>query len=319
MYMNRVLIFATALLAVFIFACNVASPLEESDSPDGLNVELSGRDAHLTWRDRSESELAFVLERAKDSYFSEYDLTLIKLAENSISFSDNNLQPGDTYYYRVKSVNRQGDSSYSQVIRVKVPSLDELVPDVPIDLSADTISNSRILLSWKGGGERSEGFILERALDFSFEDFVKIELPKDIFSYNDSGLDSGTGYYYRVKALNEEGESGYSRIIRATTEPEPLRIPSRPTNLMIEIIADEKLELSWSDHSNHELGFLIEKANNSLFKGAERFFTDPNVTMFYDSELKAGRAYYYRVKALGEQLDSPFSEQVFIKLRLLDK
>lgn len=307
-----------ALLAAAVLllgGCNVASPSLQSYSPEALNVVLSGRDAYISWVDSFDSETAYLLERAEDMDFSDNNLTIIRLAEDSVSFEDSSLQPGKIYYYRLKSLNRQAESGYSKTVVVTVPSLEELVPAAPCDLSADVVSHSRITLQWQGGGE---SYVLERALDFTFDDFVKIEIKKGFSSYNDSGLDAETGYYYRVKAVNEEGDSAYSRIVRATTEPEPVLVPSAPAKLTAQLLADGQVELEWVDHSNSELGFVIERADNRNFKEARFFFVEPNVTSYLDSATKGGRAYYYRVKALGEQIDSPYSEKLLIKQRLLN-
>lgn len=310
-WLMALLAFAVLLLG----GCNVASPPLQSDSPEALNVVLSGRDAYISWVDSFDNETAYILERAEDRAFSDNNLTIVRLAEDSVSFEDSSLQPGKIYYYRVKSLNRQAESGYSKTVMVLVPTLEELVPAAPYDLSADVVSHSRINLQWKGGGE---SYVLERALDFTFDDFVKIEIKKGFSSYNDSGLDAESGYYYRVKASNEEGDSAYSRIIRATTEPEPILVPSAPTGFTAQLLAGGQVELEWVDRSNSELGFVIERADNRNFKEASFFFVEPNVTSFLDSATKGGRAYYYRVKALGEQIDSPYSKELLIKQRLLN-
>lgn len=316
--LQRWLMIVLVALVLVFSACNVAPPSLDSNSPGALNVVLSGRDAHISWLDSFDSESAFILERAEDRAFSDNNLTIIKLAENSVSFEDSALQPGKIYYYRVKSVNRQAESGYSQTVVVTVPSLAELVPDVPCDLSADVVSHSRISLHWGCEADSVEYYVLERALDFTFDDFVKIEIKKGVSSYDDSGLDAGIGYYYRVKAVNEEGDSAYSRIIRATTEPEPILIPSAPAGLTARLLANRQVELEWLDRSNSELGFVIERADNLNFRGASFFFVEPNVTSYLDSANIGGKAYYYRVKALGEQVDSPYSKELLIKQRLLN-
>jgi titin len=67
----------------------------------------------LTWRDNSNNETAFQVERSTDgSVFT----VLATTAANTTKYKDTNAQKGRTYYYRVAAKNNVGLSSYSNTV-----------------------------------------------------------------------------------------------------------------------------------------------------------------------------------------------------------
>lgn len=91
-------------------------------------------------------------------------------------------------------------------------------PDAPSNLIAFTDKyvdgDKRIGLLWDDNSDNEDHFIVERStngVDFSF---LKEEPGTETW---DENLASGTKYYYRVKAKNFGGQSGYSNIASETT------------------------------------------------------------------------------------------------------
>jgi hypothetical protein len=84
------------------------------------------------------------------------------------------------------------------------------------------MSESEIQLSWADNSGDESGFRVERSPDGSTGWALVAEVGVNAISYMDSGLQSGTSYFYRVKAFNGAGESGTSNTASATTgEPPP--------------------------------------------------------------------------------------------------
>jgi hypothetical protein len=80
-------------------------------------------------------------------------------------------------------------------------------------------------------------------------------------------------------------------------------IPTAPSNLVAEAISASEINLSWTDNSNNEDGFRIERRT-----GIEdvRFFTvGPNVTNYQDRGLNPGTRATYLVFAFNAGGDSP--------------
>ncbi|MDQ7054058.1 MAG: fibronectin type III domain-containing protein, partial [candidate division KSB1 bacterium] len=65
-------------------------------------------------------------------------------------------------------------------------------------------------------------------------------------------------YTYRVRAFNADGNSGYSNEASATTQSQP-NPPAAPSNLTATAVSTSQIDLSWTDNSNNEDGFKIER------------------------------------------------------------
>ncbi|MBI5148290.1 S-layer homology domain-containing protein [Candidatus Pacearchaeota archaeon] len=89
-------------------------------------------------------------------------------------------------------------------------------PNSPSGLQVTSITKTSITLQWNDNSNNEDGFKIYRSLSPS--GFTKIyAASKNIHSYTDSGLTSGTTYYYKVLAYNDAGNSGFSNIVSATT------------------------------------------------------------------------------------------------------
>lgn len=91
-------------------------------------------------------------------------------------------------------------------------------PNTPVSLSAVAISGSQINLSWQDASSNESGFRIERSL-FPSSGFSQVgAVDANVTSYEDTGLAAGT-YYYRVRAYNSCGNSGYSNTAFAVVPP----------------------------------------------------------------------------------------------------
>jgi hypothetical protein len=89
------------------------------------------------------------------------------------------------------------------------------VPAAPSDLAATATSASQIQLSWTDNTTNETGYKVERSTDGT--NFVEIAPSLgNVTSYTDNGVSAGVKYYYRVRAYNTAGTSGYSNVASAT-------------------------------------------------------------------------------------------------------
>jgi len=79
----------------------------------------------------------------------------------------------------------------------------------PTNLSASSKTQNSVSLSWTDNSSNESGFMIERSSTSSTSGFSQIGISTTA-SYTDSGLSAATAYYYRVKAYNSAGNSGYS-------------------------------------------------------------------------------------------------------------
>lgn len=88
-------------------------------------------------------------------------------------------------------------------------------------------------ITWTDNSTNEDGFELERSINGT--DFVTIELiPPDIESTKQTGLAPETEYWYRIRAFNPAGNSGYSNVASATTSADEVP-PNDPGNVNLEI------------------------------------------------------------------------------------
>ena len=79
-------------------------------------------------------------------------------------------------------------------------------------------------------------------------------------------------------------------------EIEKNEVPVAPTNLVVKAISSTAILLSWSDNSNNETGFKIErKTGTEAYKTIHT--TVANVETYHDSLLNPDNAYNYKVSA----------------------
>ncbi|HKP12065.1 MAG TPA: matrixin family metalloprotease, partial [Blastocatellia bacterium] len=98
------------------------------------------------------------------------------------------------------------------------PNPQPTAPAAPSGLAALATSSSTISLTWADNSNNETGFQLERKTGVSGT-YAPVASPgANQTGYADSGLQSSTTYYYRIRAVNTVGSSAYSNEASATTQ-----------------------------------------------------------------------------------------------------
>ncbi len=122
--------------------------------------------------------------------------------------------------------------------------------------------------------------------------------------YIDANLTNGQPYFYVVSASNASGESANSPAVSATPAPPPP--PAAPTNLTAAAATVDSIDLTWTDNATNERGFHIERSSDGV-TFAEIASVGADVTAYSSIGLRAGRTYYFRVRAYHESGTSDYS------------
>ena len=97
-----------------------------------------------------------------------------------------------------------------------------------------------------------------------------------------TSLQMNKAYQYRVRALNDDGYSGYSNAIQIITPI--IKPPVAPTLLKSTDFTDKSITVSWDDNSNNESGFVILRALATEPENLVSIHVDANDTSFMDNE-----------------------------------
>ena len=105
--------------------------------------------------------------------------------------------------------------------------------------AVSTLIGAELNITWNDNSDNEDGFLLERSINGT--SFLLIDtLPPDAEETTDIGLSPSTEYWYRIRAFNAAGNSGYSNIASATTQAD-LQPPSAPSGTTVNLVLSGNL------------------------------------------------------------------------------
>jgi|GEM_PF-2288786 len=268
----------------------ITMPLPVPAAPsNAVATAISSSRINLTWSDNTTWEDGYLIER-RQSGMADYNV-IAETAPNTTSYSDTGLLEGWKYYYRIAARNAAGTSAYSSIVNATTLSL----PAAPSGLIATAVSTSQINLSWTDNASNESAFKVERRQSGT-TDFLLIEtLGAGVTSYQNSGLPSATRFHYRIAASNSVGQSAYTPSSSADTLPPP---PAAPGSLSANAVSSSQINLAWSDNSNNETGFRIERRQSGSPNFTLLTEVGAGVTSYQNAGLPADTRFYYQVYAI---------------------
>lgn len=179
-------------------------------------------------------------------------------------------------------------------------------PEAPTDLSASATGPSTIGLSWVDASTDETRFEVDRRIgpEGSWE-MIGAPDPNST-SFEDTGLTPNTTYGYRLRACSEVGCSPISNLTEAQTEDVP---PEAPSNLSASASGPFSMDLTWTDESDNETQFQIDRREASSETWEHVQTLAANVISFGDTELSPAATYHYRVKACNSMGCSAFCDE----------
>jgi len=115
--------------------------------------------------------------------------------------------------------------------------------------------------------------------------------------------------------FDDDGELSVTDTVIVGTTPVGLgrfiggaKVPEPPTDLVAESASAFEINLSWTDNSDDEYGFKIERTTyGGIYKVIA--IVDSNVTSYSNAELSSYTTYYYRVRAYNDAGDSDYTNE----------
>lgn len=167
----------------------------------------------------------------------------------------------------------------------------------PTNLTAQ-IAASGVSLSWNDNSDGETGYVLQRQAENESSFTTIATAGLDVVSYTDESVLDGVTYSYRVQTVsNVQPASDWSNTAVVNLEL------NAPSDLTAEAQGKKMIVLSWNDNSKQETAYVIER---SVAHGNQQtsFSLVAEVTagseMFTDSNISAGKFYYYRISAKDE-------------------
>ncbi len=231
-------------------------------------------------------------------------------ATNGTLFDDASNPNSSLYNGSGSGVTLSNISASASTMSVNFGAPTPTIPNAPSNLSANATPHSQINLIWNDNASDEDGFKVDRSLDGTNWSTIANAVPTNSQSYNDTGLDPNTIYYYRVRTFNTEGDSSNTNTVNATTQQEPVPIPETPTGLTAIDGTDGTAGLNWTDVAS-ETGYDVQREqahkkragtwNSSTLVGTNA----ADDTTFTDTS--GANIFRYRVRAFNDSGTSAWS------------
>lgn len=224
------------------------------------------------------------------------------------TFNDFFLSGSTEFCYRVKVTTNAGESPFTN--EVCGTTFD--APSPPQNLIATATSGSTINVQWdtpaSDGGATITGYKIERQKAANpFEILFAERQPESNKILNDTNLEIGTLFTYRVRAVNQFGE-GDIATASATTDP----TPQAPQNFFCSPASGSAILLSWTTPLTFSAstGYQIDrKVVGGVFSTIVAD-TGTTATTFLNVGLALDSVFVYRVLGKTAEGDTDFTPEI---------
>ncbi len=228
-------------------------------------------------------------------------------AGSATTYLDSGLMTGATVWYRLRAVVQSVPSAWAGPIR-QTPFAINSPPNAPTALPVSTATESSLVINWTDTSTNESGFEVQRAPAAQGPFFTFATPGPNATTVTDTGLAPGTPFHYRVRSINASGASDYSLTVSGIT-----LAPNAPTNVTAvqEVInSNAVIRVSWTDSSNAEGSFQIERSTDQT-TWVDTTVVPANITTFVSTTAAFGTNYYRVRSAAGLSVSNWVTTSVY--------
>ncbi len=255
----------------------IAPPIITSSMANGVSAISLGSTSYID---------SFNLERSKyiQAGWDAWQEINTHIAPGTLNLTDTPDTAG-MYRYRLSAKTGSNYSGYSNISQTVNK------PAAPSNLTCSFSAPDRIDLSWNNSPYNESELVVERKSGLGSYSTIAI-LNNTSTSYSDIfSVVPGTEYCYRVTAFDSDNNKASSGEYRISAT-----LPSPPSMLYLTLTSPARIDLSWTDNSNNEVGFIVERRTDSG-SFAEIAFPAANTRSYSDGTVTVGHTYTYRVRS----------------------
>lgn len=247
-------------------------------------------------------------------YFDLIDLNGNQLAEGTgIQGKVSSINPIGTSLLLGGAITKTSSEDVNSLVRILIPT--NAPANAPTTLQAVPFNNvTRFVLNWTDNSAEESGFEIQRS-ELNNTNYKTIAIaPGNSTSYvDDSPLNNSTLYFYKIRAVNLVGQSGFSNEVGNSTLPTP---PIAPTNFGANVLTETKMLLTWKNNPSNgtELELYRSSGTNSNYSllSTIAISSSQDVKQFTDTGLTIGTTYYYKIRAKNPGGFSDYSPEIDI-------
>lgn len=266
------------------------------DAPSGFSATAAGADTvNLSWTAGAGAGSTRV-QRSAGSCPSGPDDGTTVYDGSGTSSTDTSLDPDTTYCYRAWSETAAG-GQWSDSYAEDTATTDGVLPVVSTQ-AASSVTATGAVLHGTLDNDRGEACEYRFAYDtdsgapYAFSTtWTGALVTGDPFEENLTGFVPGTAYYFRAQARNSAGDASGGEVSFTT-------LPDAPSGLSATPSGEDEVSLSWTVGEGATATCIVRKTGGypaDRSDGTQVYFDGG--TLFADTGLTAGTAYWYRAWA----------------------
>jgi fibronectin type 3 domain-containing protein len=167
------------------------------------------------------------------------------------------------------------------------------IPQSPASLTVTPTSGTQVTVTWIDTAHNATSFLIERKTGAAGTYSQIAQVPGNLPTFLDSGLNPGVQYFYRVRATNQSGTSGYSNEA-SVTMPVP---PATPTGAHTTLVTATEIDLAWQNDANNADGYRIFQKAGTGGDFNLLATLPPNATSYQATKLTPNTPYDYHIQA----------------------